>query len=90
MDINIEIWRTMHCRLCINCCKLKLTCRFRNNQCKDDHVFFSRLLHVGIANNSFVDKIINDKAVLAIRDMLVRIRGSVPLTNGSGSDSFIQ
>ncbi len=30
--------------------------------------------------------------VLAIRDILVwiQIRGSVPLTNGSGSDSFLQ
>ncbi len=34
------------------------------------------------------------KAVLGIRDILVRIRGSAPLTNGSGSnsgpDSFLQ
>ncbi len=27
------------------------------------------------------------KAVLGIRDILVRIRGSAPLTNGSGSNS---
>jgi hypothetical protein len=51
--------------------------------------FQVQMLHLFVRQEFFSDLFIS---VLGVRDILVRIqiRGSVSLTNGSGSDSFIQ